>query len=235
MRILLIILLFPLCLIGQSVPEGLLTINYTDASGKEVLTDVYFKGDQFCIRHIKNGNPKYSAILFDAASRKMVTLSVPEKKVGMIYNFDRVAKFYETNQIKAGYKLNSPCEIKFSDKKKTEQDRELKKGTFATAQWKGSAWVAEVPFRISDLFQVLHLIGSWNEVSFAGLGIYEMEAVGKESKKGILGRMNYIKQEVPASMFEVPKIYQQVDFDGIMQKFMNDPQVVVLVQSFTEF
>ena len=215
--------------------EGTYTVSFKSDRGELTEMNVIVKDSLVLLKNIKGGNTKYSSYLLNLNSDRLVTISKPEKKVAIIYPFQKLLNFYERNNLKDGYKTTSDIVFKATEKTKEENGVKMTKYTGENLIEKSTFWLAETGFNFNQLIPFLRLIGCWNDAQIKNGTIMNAEVTGKVTKNTSTATVTF-KKGIPAkSLFEIPKNYLQKDFVKLMEDEKNNKDLKMVIQTFAGF
>lgn len=228
-------ILFCNILIAQSNFEGTLTVTYTNGKEQPVVADVKIKGHQVYIKQKQNGNTKYDFFVLDLQTKIFYTVSTPDKKVIISYDYDKLAKYYEAHNLKEGYKTDYKLAFKPTDKTKEENGMVLTKSVAEDEILKATVWTTSLKVPFSELVPVLRLLNNWNEAQAGEQAVLEAEVTNKISKKETTVKVVVKKETISKDVFKLPKDYLTKDFSILMEQEKDNGKLPAIVQSFASF
>ena len=236
------ILLFFLLLLGaqisraQTAPfEGTIKVSFTNEKSATTIADIKVKGKQVYIKQTQNGHKKYSGFIINLDKRELYTLSQPEKKVCIKYNYDSLLNYYQREGLKDGYVKNYDLELKETDKTKKEGDNNLVKAVGENNFVKITAWLSDAKTPLNDLVPFLRLLANWNETEGGTKLVTEAEVNNKVSKKESKLKVEVKKETVAKETFDLPKDYVQKDFATLMVQQKGTKELRTVIETFGEF
>jgi hypothetical protein len=232
---LLITLLFSDFLMAQNHFEGTLTVTYTNGKEQPVVADVKIKGQQIYIKQKQNGNAKYDFFVLDLQTKLFYTVSTPDKKVIISYDYEKLPKYYEAHQLKEGYKTDYKLAFKPTEKTKEENGMTLAKWVAEDEILKSTIWTAPLKAPFNELIPVLRLLNNWNEAQAGEQAILEAEVNNKISKKETTVKVVVKKETISKDVFKLPKNYLTKDFSILMEQEKDNGKLPAIVQSFASF
>ncbi len=223
-------------LVAQNSFEGTLNVLYTNDKSETVLCEIKIKGDDVYLKQIQNGNSKYDRFVINLHSRDLFAVSKHDKKIIIKYQLDSLLNFYDRNNLKEGFSLNSKTNFKISDKTKTEEGISMTKYVGENETQKFVTWVGESFAPINSLIPFLKLLGNWNESdgSFKNQ-IFETEVNNKGNKKSSRVKVSVTREPIPKEMFVLPKTYLLKDFSKLMIEQRENQELKMIIQAFAQF
>lgn len=232
----LFLLLFSASLFAQTSFEGTVNVIYTNEKSETVACEIKVKGDDVYLKQNENGNRKYDRFVINLQSRELFTISAHDKKVIIKYNLDSLLSYYDRNNLKEGFLLNSNFNFKAADKAKTDGGISMAKYTGETDLRKSTIWIGESAAPINSLIPFLQLLGNWNEANSSFKNqIFEAEVSSKVSKKESKVKVTVTSEPVAKEMFVLPKTYLLKDFSKLMNEERNNKSLKTIIQTFAEF
>jgi hypothetical protein len=226
---------FAVTLFAQNNFEGTLTVTYTSGKEQPVIADVKIKGHQVYIKQKQNGNAKYDFFVLDLQTKIFYTVSAPDKKVIISYDYDKLAKYYEAHNLKEGYKTDYKLAFKQTDKTKEENGMVLTKSVAEDDLLKATVWTTTLKVPFNELIPVLRLLNNWNEAQAGEQAILEAEVTNKASKRESTVNVVVRKETISKDVFKLPKDYLSKDFSLLMEQEKDNGKLPAIVQSFASF
>jgi len=220
---------------AQNTFEGTLNVTYKNDKEQSVIAEVKVKGDLVYIKQKTNGVKKYDHFILNLKTKDFYTVSLPDKKVYIKYNLDKLINFYNDNDLKEGYSKDYNLTFKLSDKTKVENGLTVTRAIAENDSLKGTVWVADVKTPLSQLIPLLRLMGNWNEAEGTTETITEAEMDNHNSKKQTSVIVTIKKEPITKETFDLPKGYTARDFDVLMDDKRGAKDLNVIVGTFAGF
>jgi len=215
--------------------EGILQIDYRNASGSRNAADVYVKGDRFYIKKVYGGCERYDSYIYDIGTHTLTCLSPQSPKTALSLDIDHVLDIYEAKHLKPSFKthISHPYEPTSSAKKIAGINCSQKKSVDQDTTYE--IWTTDLKLNYRNLIPVLRVTGFWGDAEDGNNTILEGKMTIRNSSKTSTVNVNLVPTKVEDDLFIIPQNYQQVDLDKFLINEYKSPRFGELVKAFTGF
>lgn len=220
---------------GQYSFEGSVTVTLKNGSNSTA-ADIKIKEHLVLIRQTENPIRKYNYFLVNLNSRTLETVALKDTTVVIKYQLDSLLSYYESNNLKDGYKIDYGILLRETDKFMSEGNAKMVKAVGDDNVRKVTAWLVDEKVPLNEIVPLLRLLGNWNEAqSNSKKIILQADVFNKISKKETSVKANYYKEKLPDTLFDLPKNILRKDFAQLMENYKGREELKVLIQSFGGF